>query len=57
VSHKVEHQLGEVYDLELVAQIDRHGDVRGSRHQADKPIDQVVDIAEGAGLKTVRRRP
>ena len=47
--------LGELGDrgLDRVAEVDRAGDVVGGRHQRDEALDQIVDIAEGAGLAAV----
>src|SRR6185437_14862530 len=36
-----------------VAEIDRPRDVVRRRHQADEALDEIVDIAEGAGLRAV----
>src|SRR5205807_4272830 len=39
--------------LYRIAKVDGARDVVGSGHQREEPLDQVVDIAEGAGLAAV----
>src|ERR1700719_2057340 len=47
--------VGELGDrgLDRVAEIDRAGDVVGSGHQREEAVDQIIDIAEGAGLAAI----
>ena len=50
-----DHPIGQFAHRNFVriAHIDRAGDAVAGRHQADEPIDQVVDVAERAGLAAV----
>src|SRR5579862_2862669 len=50
-----DHPLGQLAhrDLDGVAEIDRAGHLVWRRHHPDEALDEVVDIAEGAGLRAV----